>query len=1018
MAVKRALLLMGLVACGSPPAPTAAPSSTATPVASASATAEPRVELPPGPNWPRDQAAPYALIDGPLPDLQALVPHPEVKTDPDGVTLPNGVRRRFGGSRYRAPVGAKVFFDGNEIYAVESQWRLPFRLHDLASGKVKWEQASGESLYLAQAGHVALGYRNPTVVVAKTGQRIGPRKGLGAPYAWAMNGLVALEKRRIVHWVPGGRSRTLYQLGPKDRLGELVSNGTSVVAGFLRQYVQGQRGTEQLFVLDVRTGRHRKVDLGKRGDEHELAVADDGTVLFTKGHAVLRVVATNNKGPEELISASEHITHLVAGKGLGAYLQRNGVFLDVVEEVHVFDLKSGATLATIQAPGEVTQILLSPSDTSLVVVDKRGEVRRYDPQSGDERSRTPGHAWTRAAHLSASGSRLLTAGSRLDLWDAAANRHLRGRDLEQSLVAARLVDDTTAVTLSEGGRAQWWSLDRMLSSEVFDDERDHGRHHEVRWDVDVHAGRVAIEREKQVVVFGADRTRAFTVDGAARGLHFGPRGELAVASRGHLTIYDQNGQVAWRKPFPFDVEDGPNRSKARAVVAFSPSGRRIAVGQPSGVLVIDLPSGEVVRGLDVGPGPLAFENETILLTGQGERLGRWSVEGSTSGQSPELGAALEAIQAHRHGVLVTLESGATTLLARDALPKLETHTLSEKTPDLVATLSGARHLSLGHTYRYPALCVAHDGATSCWGTDDHGITGFGGKGYRDAPTVLPDAPDVPALGSAMGCGVASGEWRCWGRVEPSTGLRSQRAMVPPTAIEGLDQPVRAGDVRGERWCIADRDGDVVCVEHDEHGPFRNVSAKRGQVIGLKGARAVAVGERHACAITGDAAGGEVWCWGSRNRNGQLGFGRATNAAPAHATRVTGIDDATALVAGRNHTCALRATGTVVCWGLGLAGQLGDGTQASRARPVEVKGLANVVSLFTSDDATYAVTRAGKLYGWGHLRPWGTTVPAPNLLSGFTDVVAGTADLHGLCVADTSGAIRCVERHFTSSKKKP
>lgn len=1018
--MKRALILLGVVACGPPPASTPAPmpSSTAAPVASASATAKPTVELPPGPNWPRNEAASYTLTDAPLPELPALVPHPEVSTDPDGVSLPKDVRRRFGGSRYRAPVGASVFFDGNDLYAAESQWRLPLRLYDLASGKVKWEQTNGEHVYLAQAGHVVLGYRDPTVVVAGTGKRVGPRKGLMAPYAWAMSGLVALEKSRIVHWVPGGVSRTLYQLGPKDRLGGLVSNGTSVVAGFLRQYAQGQRGTEQLFVLDVRTGKHRKIDLGQRAYERALAVADDGTVLFSSGKAVLRVVATNNKDPEELLSSFVRGNELAAGQRLGAFVQRDGAFRDDEGQVIVFDLKSGTTKNTIGVPGGVNQLLLAPSDASIVVVDKRGEVRRYDPSSGRELARTPGHASTTSAHLSTSGSRLLTAGSRLDAWDAAANRHLRGRDLQRYIVAARLVDDATAVTISEGGRAQWWSLDGMTSTDVFDDEDDRDRHREVRWDVDVHGGRVAVERQKQVVVFGADRTRAFTVDGSARGLRFGPRGELAVASRGHLTIYDAEGRIAWRKPFPFDVEDGPSRNEARAELAFSPSGKRLAVGQPSGVVVIDLPSGQVVRGLDAGPGPLAFEDEAHLLTGYGERLGRWSVEGSTSGQGPELGAPVMAIEVHRHGVLVTLESGATSLLARGALPKLEPHTLPAKTPSLVATLPGAHHLSLGQTYRLPAICVAHDGSTSCWGADDYGITGFGGTDFHDTPTVLPNAPDAPALGSAMGCGVTGGEWRCWGRVESSTGLRSRRDIVPPTAVDGLDQPVRAGDVRGERWCVADRDGDVVCIEHGQHGPFRNVSAVREQVVGLRGARAVAVGDRHACAITGDAAGGEVWCWGGRNRDGQLGFGRATSEAPAHALRVAGIDDATALVAGRNHTCALRATGAVMCWGLGLAGQLGDGTQASRARPVEVKGLADVVSLFTSDDATYAVTRDGRLYGWGHLKPWGTTVPVPNELSGFIDVVAGTADDSGLCVADKTGAIRCLERDFTRPKKKP
>lgn len=53
----------------------------------------------------------------------------------------------------------------------------------------------------------------------------------------------------------------------------------------------------------------------------------------------------------------------------------------------------------------------------------------------------------------------------------------------------------------------------------------------------------------------------------------------------------------------------------------------------------------------------------------------------------------------------------------------------------------------------------------------------------------------------------------------------------------------------------------------------------------------------------------------------------------------GISDAEAIAVGSGHSCALRHGGRVSCWGRNSFGQLGDGTETNRAKPVEVVGLA-------------------------------------------------------------------------------
>jgi alpha-tubulin suppressor-like RCC1 family protein len=103
-----------------------------------------------------------------------------------------------------------------------------------------------------------------------------------------------------------------------------------------------------------------------------------------------------------------------------------------------------------------------------------------------------------------------------------------------------------------------------------------------------------------------------------------------------------------------------------------------------------------------------------------------------------------------------------------------------------------------------------------------------------------------------------------------------------------------------------------------------------------GARAVAAGYSHTCAIATD---GSVWCWGD-NRTGQLG--RATEPCDAALcpnpipTLVSGLpSDVVSITAAYHWTCALERDGTVWCWGQNSGGQLGDGTLATRWLPKRV-----------------------------------------------------------------------------------
>src|SRR6185295_7490637 len=89
--------------------------------------------------------------------------------------------------------------------------------------------------------------------------------------------------------------------------------------------------------------------------------------------------------------------------------------------------------------------------------------------------------------------------------------------------------------------------------------------------------------------------------------------------------------------------------------------------------------------------------------------------------------------------------------------------------------------------------------------------------------------------------------------------------------------------------------------------------------------------QHSCAIRDHST---VWCWG-RNDFGQLGDG--TTSARSRPTRVEGIEDAIAITAGPNHSCALvvGAARKAVCWGRNDQGQLGARAGSFRSVPAPV-----------------------------------------------------------------------------------
>jgi len=157
---------------------------------------------------------------------------------------------------------------------------------------------------------------------------------------------------------------------------------------------------------------------------------------------------------------------------------------------------------------------------------------------------------------------------------------------------------------------------------------------------------------------------------------------------------------------------------------------------------------------------------------------------------------------------------------------------------------------------------------------------------------------------------------------------------------------------------------------------------------------IALGEGHSCV---SLTGGTVKCWGY-NFYGQLGNG--TTADSATPVDVTGITTATSLALAASHSCALLTDGTVKCWGRDNKGQLGNGdeTTADSATPVDVSGITTATSL--APGGSQPNYHSCALLTDGTVKCWGTGYYGQlgNEITGTTADSATPVDVTGITTA--------------------
>lgn len=317
--------------------------------------------------------------------------------------------------------------------------------------------------------------------------------------------------------------------------------------------------------------------------------------------------------------------------------------------------------------------------------------------------------------------------------------------------------------------------------------------------------------------------------------------------------------------------------------------------------------------------------------------------------------------------------------------------------------------------------VSGTGKLSCWGLNSSmALGGAGGaQSATPVPVVAPAAAAAfaeVAAGNAFACARHDdGRVFCWGdntRGTLATGDTSVKlapvaVSLPASAVQlsTKERVACALLADGTLWCW----GDNAEGQAGQNEPPPYSDALTPLRVPGSGYTFVSAGQGHVCAIR---APGTLWCWG-RNVRAELGQGSTTPVQIRTPVRVGTADDWKMVSAGAFQTCAIRKDDSLWCWGDNGAGQLGLGDTSPRTAPTRV-GMANDW-MTVSIHAFHAcgLRRPGTMWCWGRRDegaggfPWASSpVVVPTQSGGATDWVEVASGWMHTCAVRASGTVWC------------
>ncbi len=335
------------------------------------------------------------------------------------------------------------------------------------------------------------------------------------------------------------------------------------------------------------------------------------------------------------------------------------------------------------------------------------------------------------------------------------------------------------------------------------------------------------------------------------------------------------------------------------------------------------------------------------------------------------------------------------------------------TPSALPVTVGSETYQALSAGMYHTCALKTNGDLQCWGNDSNGQLGNGAWTTRLVPyLVVGNGYESVSSGGNHTCAIkTTGQLFCWGyNAYGQLGRGSTTPSSVPVSIGTDFESVSTGmyhtcgikKITGELFCWGDN-------QYGQLGNNSNTNSNAPILIGSDYAK-VTAGLAHTCAIK--KTSGELSCWG-KNQNGQLG-NNSTSTSLVPVVVGSNYVDASA---GNTQSCALKTTGELQCWGDNSAGQLGAKSPSLVLAPFTIGQNYKFISTTILSDAilgrshTCAVKTTGEIQCWGYNQygqlgnglPSAALVPHSSSPDDHASISTGAAHACGI---RSTGQLRC------------
>ncbi|MFA5333400.1 MAG: FG-GAP-like repeat-containing protein [Candidatus Nanoarchaeia archaeon] len=262
----------------------------------------------------------------------------------------------------------------------------------------------------------------------------------------------------------------------------------------------------------------------------------------------------------------------------------------------------------------------------------------------------------------------------------------------------------------------------------------------------------------------------------------------------------------------------------------------------------------------------------------------------------------------------------------------------------------------------------------CWGYNNYGQLGNGGTGYSNLPVFVSGGYNFSDLrmGGYHSCGVLfNGSAVCWGYgIYGELGNGTSLSSSVPVFVAGgynfssISVSQNNGPGTGSHSCGILINGSAVCWGLNEYGQLGNGSSG-GQsnvpvfVTGNYKFASINTGYKFTCGVL---LNGSVVCWGY-GEDGELGNGGSSSSSTP--VLVNGGYRFVSISVSKYYACGLLINSSAACWGYNGYGQFGNGGTESTNSPVIAGTGYNFSQIATGNSHACGVLINGSKVCWGY-----------------------------------------------------